>query len=157
SVVYPCIVSRQQVEQFMCVTRRRILALMTAILLLSAVSRLIYFTALPVNPDEIWSAWQTLGSAADTIRWTPTDWPPLYFIILWGWTHFVCFTPEALRVLSLLISLVGIACFYRVSRRLWGETAALLSTLAFAAFAYDIFLSVLIRGYIIVLALTPLA
>ena len=139
------------------IRRHGVLFLLTGILLLSAASRLIYFTVLPVNWDEVWSAWQTLGSAADTIRWTPTDWPPLFFLLLWAWKSIVGIRPEVLRMLSVLLSLIGIACFYRVSRRLWNERVAVLATLAYAAVAYDIFLSVLIRGYIPVLALTPLA
>src|SRR5258708_37791174 len=96
----------------------RLLMLLTGILLLSAASRLLYFALLPVNPDEVWTAWQTLGSATDTIHWTPTDWTPLFFLAIWAWKGLVGITPEALRMFSVLLSLIGIACFYRVSRRM---------------------------------------
>lgn len=136
--------------------KHRILGLLVGIFLLTAASRLIHIASIPMNWDDIWSVWQTLGSPIDVLHWTPLDWPPLFFLSLWGWKELTGITPEALRVFSVLISLLGSACFYRVTRRIWNEAVALIATLAFGALAYDIFLSVLVRGYIVELALTPL-
>ena len=35
-----------------------------------------------MSHDEFWSIWQGYGEIADVLRWTPFDWPPLYFFRL---------------------------------------------------------------------------
>jgi hypothetical protein len=129
---------------------------MIAVLILIAGSRILYLNSLSMNFDEIWSAWQTLGSLRDTIRWTPTDWPPLYFATLWGWDNLVGYSPQMLRTFSILASLVGAAFLYRATARWWGKRAAILSVLVYGALGFDVFVSLLIRGYILTFALTPL-
>lgn len=69
----------------------------------------------PISPAEIWTrvatrnAWHTPG----------------FFIILSGWGRLVGWEPPALRALSLLAGLLGIAWTYRLGRRLVGPRAAL--------------------------------
>ena len=58
-------------------------------LLILAASRLIALNGLELNTDEVWSIWQSFGTPEQIIRWTPYDWPPLYYLILGGWKIFV--------------------------------------------------------------------
>jgi hypothetical protein len=133
------------------------LAAIILILLLIAASRILYLTDLEMAWDEVWSVWQTFGSPADIVRWTPNDWPPLFFLTLGAWKEFVGIQPEPLRYLSVLSFLVGSAFTYRVTLRIWHERAALLVTLAYAAMGLSIYLSLVVRGYSFLMALTPLA
>lgn len=126
------------------------------ILLVAAWARIIYLHSLPMNADEIWSIWQTLGTPADVIRWTPSDWPFPYFMLVWGWKEIVGLTPEALRVLSLLISMIGGASFYALTRRIWNETTALLALAIYAGLGFSIYLGLLLRAYGILLAFVPI-
>jgi hypothetical protein len=157
------------------------LAAITLILLLIAASRILHLTDLEMAWDEVWSIWQTFGSPVDIVRWTPNDWPPLFFLTLGAWKEFVGFQPEPLRYLSVLSFLIGSAFTYRATRRInltphsssprpeglgvvgagyirpFSERAALLVTLAYAAMGLSVFLSLVVRGYSFLLALTPLA
>ncbi|MDL1885970.1 hypothetical protein FBR01_20330, partial [Anaerolineae bacterium CFX8] len=64
---------------------RALAILLAALLLLIAASRIPRLHEPQMNQDEIWSVWQTLGSPAQIIRWTPYDWPPLYYLALGTW------------------------------------------------------------------------
>src|SRR5258708_12697267 len=86
-----------------------------------------------MGTDEIWAIWQTFGTPIQVIRWTPSDWTPVYFLILWGWQHLVGIQPQALHVLSLLVYLLGCAFTYRLMRRLAGDWAGLPVLAVFAA------------------------
>jgi hypothetical protein len=136
---------------------RLLLAALTGVLLLVAASRIVRLGGLEMNWDEVWSVWQTFGSPQDILRWTPFDWPPLYFLTLAGWKALVGFFPLVLRYLSASAFLIGSACTYRAVRRIWGERAAFLSVLIYGAMGLSIFLSLVVRGYAFLLALTPLA
>lgn len=110
-----------------------------------------------MNWDEVWSVWQTFGTPADTLRWTPHDWPPLYFLIIGSWKDFAGFEPFTLRVSSLLVSMLGAAFTYRAAYRLGGERAALFTTLVYGALGFAIFLGLLVRAYSFLLTLSALA
>ncbi len=137
---------------------RRYLPLVIAlILLLIAASRAFRLdaTVTEVTADEVWSVWQTFGTPGQIVRWTPYDWPPGYYLALGGWRELVGLHPIALRWLSLLSFVFGAAALYRVARRLGGS--GVIAMLAYAAFGYLIFMSTELRGYILLLALYPLA
>ncbi|HVU11602.1 MAG TPA: glycosyltransferase family 39 protein, partial [Phototrophicaceae bacterium] len=133
------------------------LAAITAVLLVVAASRIIHITSLTMNWDEVWSIWQTFGSASDIIRWTPPDWPPLYFLFVGAWKDYAGIEPVVLRVSSLLVSMLGAAFTYRAARRLGGERAGLFTTLVYAALGFVIILGLIVRAYTFLLALTSLA
>ncbi|MCC7447667.1 MAG: glycosyltransferase family 39 protein [Anaerolineae bacterium] len=135
----------------------RLLAITTGVLLLIAASRIIHLNAMEMNWDEIWSIWQTFGSPADILRWTPFDWPPLYFLGLGGWKELVGIYPLVLRYFSALGFLLGCACFYRVGKRIWNPQVGVLVSLIYAALGFSMFMSLLVRGYAFLMALTPLA
>ncbi len=132
------------------------LAIVTAVLLIDAASRSLHIASLTMNWDEVWSIWQTFGSPADIIRWTPTDWPPLYFLFVGAWQAYAGIQPLALRVSSLLAAMLGAAFTYRAGRRLGGERVGLFAALIYGALGFSIFLTLLVRAYTFLLALTPL-
>lgn len=132
------------------------LALLLLLVVISRVFRLDARVTV-VTVDEVWSVWQTLGSAGDILRWTPYDWPPLYYLTLGGWRALVGLHPVMLRALSVMLLLIGCAGMYRAGRRLAGEWVGRLAVLAYAANGLYIFLSTELRGYVIPLALMPLA
>ncbi len=129
---------------------------MTGLLLVVAAGRIIPLRELPMNADEIWSIWQTFGTPADVLRWTPQDWPFPYFLTVWGWKELVGITPLALRMSSVLVSLLGAAGLYAVTRRIWDEKTALFALVIYGGLGFSIFLGVLLRAYAILLGLTPL-
>lgn len=132
---------------------------MTLVLLLVAASRIPRLDVWDMQPslDEVWSIWQTFGSLGDVIRWTPYDWPPGYYVTLWGWQQLVGIHPVAIRMLSVCAMLVGTAGLYRAAGTLGGRRAGVLAALAYSAFGYVIFLSIELRGYALLLGLMPLA
>ena len=136
-------------------------ALLLALLLLLIVASRAFrldVDVLDVQTDEAWSVWQTFGTAQDIIRWTPYDWPPLYYLTLGGWRAAVGLHPVTLRWLSVLSFALGSAAFYRSARRLFrDENGGLIAMLAYAAFGYMIFLSTEMRGYALLIAFYPLA
>jgi hypothetical protein len=129
----------------------------SAALLLIAASRLLRLNELPLNPDEIWSVWQTLGTPADILRWTPYDWPPGYYLTLGAWRSLTSLHSQSLRLLSVLAFMLGAAFVFRLLRRWRGPQAGVLGALAYAALGYGVLLSIEVRGYALLMALGPLA
>jgi hypothetical protein len=135
--------------------RSTVVLLAGVILLLVAASRMLRLDELKMNQDEIWAVWQTLGSPAQIIRWTPYDWPPLYYLLLGAWRGLTGLHPIILRYSSVLIFLLGSAFLYRSARRLAGERAAILTVLGYAALGYATLLSLEVRGYASMMGLMP--
>jgi hypothetical protein len=138
-------------------SRATTLAAITLVLLIVAASRILHIARLTMNWDEVWSIWQTFGTPADIIRWTPNDWQPPYFLFIGAWKELVGIQPFALRVSSLLVYMLGAAFTYRAAKRLGGERAGLFTTLIYGALGFAIFLSLLVRAYTFLLALSSLA
>jgi hypothetical protein len=134
-------------------TRNTVLAVMVAILLLIAATRIMRLPMLNLEKDEVWSTWITLGTVQQTIEWTGYDWPPGHFILLQGWHTLTGISPFALRISTVLTMLIAASLMFVVSRRLFGTTAAIMATLAFSGLGYSLFISTLIRGYMLVLTL----
>ena len=135
----------------------RFWALVTAILLVIIASRFLRLNDTVLNPDEIWSVWQTLGTPVQVIQWTPYDWPPLYYLALGAWRQIVGIYPVNLRLFSALIFPIGAVCLFRAMQRLRGRTAGILSLLAYSALGFSIQLSLEVRGYALLMGLLPLA
>jgi len=126
------------------------------ILLIGAVTRFALIASVPMWWDEVWSLWQTQGSFAQTLALTPYDWPPLYYLLLRGWTYLVGFNDVTGRLPSVLCGLIGIALLYRVARRIGGAWAGVLAALLYAVLPYMVYLTVEARGYALLLVLVPL-
>ena len=84
--------------------------------------------------------------------------PPLYYEMLGVWQSWVGIHPLVVRMSSVLISIVGVALLYRTVRELSGsDTAGLLSALVFAVLPYNVATGIILRGYVVLVALTPLS
>ena len=128
-----------------------------AVLLLTiAAARILRFDSIFLGHDEFWSIWQGYGEIVDVLRWTPFDWPPLYYVVLDLWIGLVGIQSLALRYLSVLMFLVGTAFLYRVIRLHEGETSAWIGCLCFGGISYLAFLSTELRGYSLMLLLIPM-
>lgn len=125
----------------------------TALILLLAASRILRLGELQMHSDEVWSIWQTFGTPAQILAWTPFDWPPAYFLLLGTWKGLVGIHPIALRLLSVSLFLLGSAALFRFFYRVRGLKAAVLVVLAFAALGFTIRISTEVRGYMLMYAL----
>lgn len=134
-------------------TNRNVLVAMVVILVVIFASRIVRLDTLNLEKDEVWSTWITLGTLQQTIDWTGYDWPPGHFILLYGWRNLTGISPFALRVSTILTMLVAAALMFVVTRRLFGTRAAIMATLVFSGLGYSLFISTLIRGYMLVLTL----
>lgn len=133
------------------------LAVLVAMLLVIAATRILRLDDYAMNPDEIWSVWQTLGTPTQILQWTPYDWPPLYYLTLGAWRGFVGMHPVALKLLSTLAFMVGAVGLYRVVRRLYSHRAGVIAILAYAAVSYGILLTIEVRGYSLLMGIMPFA
>lgn len=136
---------------------RSALVMLIGLMLVFLVSRVSIWQSLEFEIDEVWTIRQTIGTPAQVILWTPYDWPALHYLSLHYWQELTGIHPFAVRLFSVYIGLIGLATLYRLARRWFGVTAALLAVAAFGAFGYMIYLTTLIRGYIILVSLFPLA
>ncbi len=125
---------------------RQLFALISLLLVIFA-SRVIRLSTLEMDPDEVWSVWQTFGSPSQIIKWTPYDWTPLYYLIVGAWRWLTGLNPFVLRLLSLYTFLIAMALLYRLARRFYGPTAALIAVAACAALGFAINISLMLRAY----------
>ena len=133
-------------------------SLALALLLLAiAAARVLRLEDVNLHNDEIWSVWQGFGTWSDVIRWTPYDWPPLYFLMLDFWVELVGLQPLVLRMLSVLFFLIGASCFYHILHKHVGSCAAVIGTLIYGGMTYTIYLSIELRGYSVMMGLISLA
>jgi hypothetical protein len=133
------------------------LILIAAIFGLIAASRIVRLDYRELHPDEVWSVWQTFGTVDQIIRWTPYDWTPAFYLAVGAWRALTGANPITLIVLSLFVYLIGVACLYRLARRLFGETAGIMAMLAYSALGYNVFISIFLRAYVFVLTLVVVA
>lgn len=134
---------------------RRLVFIVIALWVIAA-ARFSQLPPLEMDVDEAWSVWQTLGTPGDIVRWTPYDWPPLYYLTLAGWRELAGKHPLALRMLSVLIFLLGSTGLYRVLKRWSNHQAAVVGMLAYGGPVYSLLLSTELRGYALLLGLFPL-
>lgn len=135
----------------------RIIILVTALLLIAA-ARILRLTTFEMHHDEVWSVWQTFGTPAQIVDWTPYDWAPLYYLILGAWRALVGINPIVLRHLSTLFALITAALIYRIGLRLSGKfQGGLLAMLVSTALGFGIYQSAILRGYTLLILLSTLA
>jgi Dolichyl-phosphate-mannose-protein mannosyltransferase len=136
--------------------RRWVLAVFVIAFFVIAASRITRLPNMNLERDEVWSVWQTLGTAEETMRWTPYDWSPAYYLLIHTWQNLTGISPFGLRMFTVLIMLVTAALIYRVGNRLFGRTTGFLAMLAFSAFGYSLFASTLLRAYLLLVTLFTL-
>jgi tryptophan-rich sensory protein len=135
-----------------------VLAALIVLLLVIAASRSLRWAGLVMNPDEVWSVWQSVGTPLEIIQRTPYDWPPGYFLIMGGWQALVGSQPLLMRAPGLFALLIGCAALYRAGRRLSRQhTGGMLCALGFAGLGMVMQIGLEVRGYSMLLALYPLA
>ncbi|GAB1420615.1 hypothetical protein MASR2M15_07230 [Anaerolineales bacterium] len=119
-------------------------------------SRVILFNQLELNHDEVWHIWQTSDSLENVFRWLPYDWPPLYFILMWGWQNLVGMHPFVHHLMSTLIFMLAAALMYQLAFKIFAKSsAAWAAMLIYSALGFTIFLSVYVRPYVFMLLLLP--
>ncbi|MCC7450184.1 MAG: glycosyltransferase family 39 protein [Anaerolineae bacterium] len=134
-----------------------ILAALVGLLLIIFASRVIRLTTLEMDPDEVWSVWQTFGTPADIAAWTPADWSPPFYWLVGAWKSLVGIHPFTVRLMIVLPFLVALAILYRVSKILAGDVAGLIAVGVCASFGYAFNISLLLRGYSTLFMLIMLA
>lgn len=133
--------------------QRAVLWALVAILWLVFATRSLRLNGLNMQKDEVWSVWQTLGTVQDTLTWTPYDWSPAYYLTVHAWRVVAGISPFALRIMTVLTMLITTALMFRLGKRLFNTTVALLATLAFGGLGYVLFLSTILRAYTLGIAL----
>ncbi|MEP7287393.1 MAG: glycosyltransferase family 39 protein [Chloroflexota bacterium] len=136
---------------------RRTLAILVTLLLLIFISRVVRLNTLDMNKDEVWTVWQTFGSVQDIVRWTPYDWPPGFYLTVGGWQWLMSIHPFTLRLLPIFIFLISVALLYAVAKKLHNRRTGLMAIVVYSALGYSVYLSTMLRGYILVLAFWLLA
>lgn len=130
----------------------------TIVLLLIAASRIAILQDREFNYDEVLNAYRTGESLSEALNWVPSNWTPLHFMLLWGWQALAGGHPVVLRFSSVLLMMLASVFLFRASRHVFkNDQTAWFCTLIFASFGYSLYLSTYIRGYILLLALYPLA
>ncbi len=83
---------------------------------LAAGLRLVQLGLAPLWYDEVFSATLARLPLGQMLQATAGDThPPLYYLILWGWVRLAGYSEFALRMPSLIFSLVGLWLFWRLS------------------------------------------
>jgi hypothetical protein len=127
-------------------------------LMVIGLSRIVVASAARFNHDEVRSISRSLGSFAQISMWQPPDWPPLYYWFLSLWQASVGIQPFFLRYSGVLIFILGAALIYQCGRSLFRDQwTGLAVMLVYAGLGMNVFLSVHLRGYALMLLLYPLA
>src|SRR5258707_10198937 len=121
---------------------KQVLAILTSIFIVIFISRLVRLPTLEMDRDEIWSIWQTFGTPAQVLQWTPPDWTPGWFLLVSMWQHLVGISPLIVRLLVVFIFLITSALLYRVPRDIATESAAIIEVMACAVINYVVVFSV---------------
>ncbi len=109
--------------------------------------------------DEAWTAWavrspyvvETLARVRDDVH------PPLYFLLLDGWTLAAGESVYALRLPSAWFALVGLAAVYAIGRRCFGGAGGLIALILLATASFFVYYAREARMYSLLLALSALA
>lgn len=133
------------------------LSVMTLLLLLITLSRTIWIDDIAFDIDETRTAMRAMGTLVQTFIWQPSDWPPLYNLLVNLWQQAVSPHPVILRISSILLFLPAVPLAFRAAQRITGsERAAWGSALVYAATGFSVFLSLYLRAYVLALTLFPL-
>lgn len=132
------------------ITLAAVIPLMLTLLTIFA-SRTLRINELELHGDEIWTVWQTFGDLGDVVAWSPYDWGPLHFVVIWGWRALVGIHPVVLRLSSILVFMLGAAIMYRMGHDWWGKKAGITTLIAYSGLGYSLFTSLEVRGYTLLL------
>jgi 4-amino-4-deoxy-L-arabinose transferase-like glycosyltransferase len=108
--------------------------------------------------DEGWSIFVARGSPGDVLHQTATDrHPPLYFLVLHGWTRAAGDGEFASRLPSVFAGTLAIAATFALAKKVGGVKAAILAALIVAVSRFAIGWSQEIRQYVLASLLAALA
>src|SRR5260221_13627122 len=147
SIIRAAIGNNQQGTKAVDTATKRRLMFIVAVCLVIVATRVGRLSSLEMDRDEVWSIWQTFGTPAQIINWTPPDWPPLYYLLVGGWGALTGIDPFAVGLMSLFVFLPGMAVLYRIGSKLFDEATALIAVVACAAMGYVIHISIMVRAY----------
>ena len=132
-------------------SKRREFAGLAAVLALALALRFFRLGQMSVCNDDYYCLVHfpadSLGAFLKGIATQSPDMPPLYFSLLYGWTHLFGVSPESARVFSILPSVGCAVLLFSVTRRLFGGGAGLLAALIFSLSPLHIFYAQDIRVY----------
>ncbi|MBI5960911.1 MAG: glycosyltransferase family 39 protein [Chloroflexi bacterium] len=109
--------------------------------------------------DEGWSMWAVGGrNPLETLRRVGDDvHPPLYFVLLDGWIALAGESVYAVRMLSLLFGLIGLAATFALARRLFDRQTGLIALGLSGTTSFWVYYTREARMYTLLLALGVLA
>jgi hypothetical protein len=138
---------------------RHVVPLAFALILLAIfAARLRLLDNFLMDHDEVWTIWQSIGTPAEILRWTPYDWTPLHYQLQGLWQSAVGFQPVVARLASVFTFLIGVACVFRLTKRLSGSAiSGLIGAAAFGAFTANAYISSVARGHCLLATLTAAA
>ena len=138
--------------------KRQIPTIAILIIGLIIISRILAMGTARMGHDEVRSISRTFGTPAQIIEWQPPDWPPLYYLTLGVYRVFAGFHPLIVRYSSVLFFAISLAAMYPLGLRLFrSRKAAIVSIVAYATVGLVLFQSTHVRGYVMAMALFPLA
>ncbi|MFQ5854226.1 MAG: glycosyltransferase family 39 protein [Anaerolineae bacterium] len=100
--------------------------------------------------DEGLAIWAVRKSFVGTTLWTAGDvHPPLYFWLLWPWTHLAGESEFAARYITLIYGILTIVLAYPFGKRLAGRPVGLLAALLVALSRFEVWWSQEMRMYML--------
>jgi hypothetical protein len=132
---------------------------LAAIVALAALARVILIGHESYWYDEIWSVNQVAKPFGEMLAELVREdvHPPLYSIVLWGWTRTFGHGEVATRLLSALFSTLAVLPLYGIGRMLWDRRTGLLAATLLALNAYVAFYGRETRSYSLMLFLSLLS
>lgn len=128
------------------------------ILLVAFALTLVGLTSESLWGDEVWSLWAVRDGWMELGRRVAGDvHPPLYFLLLRGWTIVAGESSYAVRFLSACIGLVGLAITYTVGKRLFDHWTSLIAMLWLGSNGLWLYYGREVRMYSLLLCLAALS
>lgn len=126
---------------------------------LAAVARLLLIGDESYWFDEIWALRQVRADFGDVLSSLAAEdvHPPLYPILLWGWTRLVGEGEAAVRLLSAIPGTMAVGFMYGVARRLYNDQTAVLAAGFLALNGFAVYFSQEARAYSWMLMLALMA
>ncbi|MGB0388909.1 MAG: glycosyltransferase family 39 protein [Ardenticatenaceae bacterium] len=108
--------------------------------------------------DEVWSVWASLASLSETIRRVAADvHPPLYFVALNGWMKLVGESIYAVRFLSVIFGMLGLALTYRLATEWFDRSTGSMALLLLGTSGFFVYYMREARMYTLLLCLAVLS
>ncbi|MFB6284884.1 MAG: glycosyltransferase family 39 protein, partial [Halobacteria archaeon] len=105
--------------------------------------------------DEIYTVRFRGTANLQTVLYDPYDpHPPLYFLLVKGWTYLFGTDPTVVRSLSLIFSVASVLCIYFLTRRIYDRWTGLLASTLFAIVPVHIHFGEIARMYSLLVFLT---